>query len=289
VHDTLRAVLDLVTAGEAFDDLVLHGLTRLPRDGEEIRTDRCARSPGGGAVITAVAAARLGLRCGVLAGLSGDAARRLRREGVRVRNLRRRAEPAAVTIALSTPRDRAFVTFNGMNRLLPDRIRAHIGRIRARHVHFAFPPTRCRPWIRVVDALRGQGTTTSWDFGWNPALRRDRDFRRLAATVDYLFLNRSEAIVYAGARTLTAALARWKRMPHPVVVKLGARGARMVGGGHDTPARGVPAAVVDTTGAGDTFDAGFLVARIRGADLSEALRAGNRLGAAAVRFAGGIV
>ena len=47
----LPPVLDLITAGEAFDDFVFHGLARLPRAGEEIKTDRLARSPGGGAVI----------------------------------------------------------------------------------------------------------------------------------------------------------------------------------------------------------------------------------------------
>jgi len=288
VHDTLRAVLDLVTAGEAFDDLVLHGLARLPRAGEEIRTDRLTRSPGGGAVITAVAAARLGLRCGVLAGLSADAVRLLRREGVRVRNLRRPAEPAALTVALSTPRDRAFVTFNGMNGRLSDRIGADITRVRARHVHFAFPPTRCRPWIRVVDGLRRHGTTTSWDFGWNPRLRHDRDFTRLAATVDYLFLNRAEALVYAGARGLAAAMTRWTRLPNLIVVKMGAQGARIVGGGCDIRAGGRRAAVVDTTGAGDVFNAGFLASRLRGGSLPDALRLGNRLGAASVRHPGGI-
>src|SRR5574342_776327 len=51
-YDTVPAVLDLITAGEAFDDVVFHGLERLPRPGEEIRTDRLARSPGGGALIT---------------------------------------------------------------------------------------------------------------------------------------------------------------------------------------------------------------------------------------------
>ena len=40
--------VDLVTAGEAFEDLIFSGLSRLPRAGEEIRTSRFARTVGGG-------------------------------------------------------------------------------------------------------------------------------------------------------------------------------------------------------------------------------------------------
>src|SRR6266699_3440046 len=163
-------------AGEAFDDLIFSGLADLPESGQEVKTDAFARSPGGGAVITAVAAARLGLRCGVASGLGDAAVRLLENEGVSVRNLRRRAEPTAITVALSTRHDRRFVTFNGMNDRLPGRIRRLLPRIRARHVHLALNPGRCRPWIAALAELRRRGITTSWDFGWNPSLARDPAF-----------------------------------------------------------------------------------------------------------------
>jgi ribokinase len=288
-YDTVPAVLDLVTAGEAFDDYVFHGLAQLPRLGQEIRTDRLLRSPGGGAVITAIAASRLGLQCGIYGGVSPDAARLLRDEGVRVRNLRRNGEPAAMTVAISTPRDRAFVTFNGMNGRLPGRLRQAIGRVRARHVHFAFGPPECRPWRAIVRALRRNGIGTSWDFGWNPQLQGDSDFWSLATSVDYLFVNRDEAVAYApGARSLKLALDRWRTSPAHVVVKLGAAGARIVGSGVDLRGKAIAVRVVDTTGAGDAFNAGFLAARLRGLDLSDALQLANRVGALSTRRAGGL-
>jgi len=287
-YDTVPAVLDLVTAGEAFDDVVFHGLDRLPRPGEEIKTDRLERSPGGGAIITAVAASRLGMRCAAIGGFSRDAARLLRDEGVRVRNLRRSGEPAALTVALSTPRDRAFVTFNGMNSRLPGRLNTALRRVRARHVHLAFCPPACGPWAGIVNALRGKGIGTSWDFGWNPQLRRDPDFQALAAAVDYLFMNRDEALAYAGARTLAVALDRWRRAPRAVVIKVGAAGSRVVGSGVDVRAPRWDARVVDTTGAGDAFNAGFLVARLRGSGWRDALRLANRVGALSTERPGGI-
>jgi len=282
------AVLDLVTAGEAFDDVVFHGLAALPRLGEEIRTDRLLRSPGGGAVITAIAASRLGLQCAALGGFSGEAARVLRDEGVRVRNLRRQGEAAPMTVAISTPRDRAFVTFTGMNDRLPGRLRRGLARVRARHVHLAFCPRSCRPWQTIVESLRRRGIGTSWDFGWNPAIRGDPQFAALATSVDYLFVNRDEALAYSGARSLTAALERWRAAPRLVVVKLGAAGARVVGSGVNIRERAVTVRVVDTTGAGDAFNAGFLAGRLRGLELRDALQLANRVGALSTRRAGGL-
>jgi len=287
-YDTVPAVLDLVTAGEAFDDVVFHGLAALPRLGEEIRTDRLLRSPGGGAVITAIAASRLGLQCAALGGFSGEAARVLRDEGVRVRNLRRQGEAAPMTVAISTPRDRAFVTFTGMNDRLPGRLRRGLARVRARHVHLAFCPRSCRPWQTIVESLRRRGIGTSWDFGWNPAIRGDPQFAALATSVDYLFVNRDEALAYSGARSLTAALERWRAAPRLVVVKLGAAGARVVGSGVNIRERAVTVRVVDTTGAGDAFNAGFLAGRLRGLELRDALQLANRVGALSTRRAGGL-
>jgi ribokinase len=281
-------VFDLVTAGEAFDDYVFYDLARLPDPGQEVKTDGFARSPGGGAVITAVAASRLGLRCAVVSGLGPGAVRLLRSEGVSVRNLRRPLEPAAITVALSTRHDRRFVTFNGMNSRLPARIRRALPRIRARHVHLALHPGHSRPWIAAVDALRHRGTTSSWDFGWNPSLLRDRYFRALTNAVDYVLLNRAEALLYSGRKTLAGAIEVWRRTGRSVVIKLGAHGSRAVGGGADARAAAVRARVVETTGAGDAFNAGFLAARLGGLDLQAALRLGNRLGALSTRRAGGI-
>lgn len=78
-------------------------LERLPRAGEEVKTSAFVRTIGGGAVITAVAAARLGVRVALWSALSDAAVRRLARERVRITNLRRRREPHAITVALSTP------------------------------------------------------------------------------------------------------------------------------------------------------------------------------------------
>src|SRR5262245_21156903 len=120
--------MDLLTVGESFEDVVFSGLARLPRLGEELHGDALSTHPGGGAIITAVAAARLGLRAGVISAISTVNETRLQDERVALTNVRRPAERGAVSVALSTARDRAFVTFAGVNRLIEPRLIAHLRR-----------------------------------------------------------------------------------------------------------------------------------------------------------------
>ena len=263
-------------------------LPRLPRPGEEIKTDRFVRSVGGGPVITAVAAARLGVRCAIVSGLSRDAAAFLRRERIAVVNLLRRAEPHAVTAALSTRRDRGFATFNGTNPLLGPRYLRALARLRPRHVHLALCPRDCRAWARVVERLRARGVTTSWDPGWDDRLAGDRSLLALAGAVDYMFLNEREAPLYSRQPTLRAAIGFWRRRARNAVIKLGRRGCRWVSKTLDLRAAAPRVRAVDTTGAGDAFNGGFLRGVLRGDSPGECLRAGNRVGALSTRAAGGV-
>jgi sugar/nucleoside kinase (ribokinase family) len=281
-------VIDLLCIGESFDDLIFLDLDRLPRAGEEIRTDRFVATVGGGVVITAVAAARLGLRTRVISALSVPAVARLRAEGVSSVNLRRPREAPAITAALSTPRDRSFVTFTGVNDRLDGRLYAMRRRLRAPYVHCAFAPRDCRRWATHVRWLRARGTVTSWDFGWNDQLARAPGFRELLASLDYVFVNKQEALLYARARSLASAVARWKRWAPQTVITLGAAGSRWISVDHDLLVSVRPRATVDTTGAGDAFNAGFLVALARGLNPRACLRLANATGAAATQHAGGL-
>jgi ribokinase len=103
-----------------------------------------------------------------------------------------------------------------------------------------------------------------------------------------LFLNEREALLYAGVADWRRAIAFWRSRRCIVVVKLGRKGSRTFGppGEYRAPAPAVTP--VDTTGAGDAFNAGFLVGWLGRRPLVECLRMGNRVGAASTRKAGGI-
>ncbi len=280
----------LVSVGEAFEDLVFHGLPRLPRPGEEVRTKQLVRTWGGGTLITAVAAARLGTRVAVISALPDGALGYLRREGIEVRNLRQPGEPHAISVALSTADERAFATCDGVNEVLEGRLLALFGRRlpRARHVHFALGARRLDAWARVIRRLRARGTTTSWDFGWHEGLERRRGFARLVRELDWTFVNDKEARAYSGSTRLPEAVARWRGMSRGTVIKRGPRGALAVlpDAVHRVDAPSVR--VVDTTGAGDAFNGGFLAALVRDCDIVTCLRAGVWVGSQSTRRAGGL-
>jgi sugar/nucleoside kinase (ribokinase family) len=280
--------MDLACVGESFEDLIFAGLNRLPLLGEELRTKPFVRTWGGGATITAMAAARLGVSTGIVSALADGAAARLGKEGVRITNLKRRGEPHAVTVALSTPRDRAFVTFDGVNAELGPRFVEALSRVRARIVHCALCPRDIPPLARALRGLRERGVRVSLDFGYDLDLAKDRNLGALIAEADYLLINEDEAKLYSGRKTLAQAEAYWRENARQTVIKLGSRGSRWISSDRTVEERARSLSPVDTTGAGDAFNAGFLAGLLRGRPVRRALRLGNAVGARSTRAIGGL-
>ena len=256
--------MKLICAGEAFEDLIFVGLERLPELGEELKTDRFTSTIGGGAVITAVKAARLGMNTTLLSALSDIACARLKKERVKITNLRKPGEPHAITAALSTGEDRAFVTYNGVNAKLEDRLARVIPTLRATHIHLCFYPHDCEHWRRLVERLRQRGITTSWDFGWNEPLSNDRGLIDLIDALDFVFVNEHEARLYTGEQTLEASMSHWRQRKAITIIKIGEEGSVWIAPDKDLHVVAPKVKVVDTTGAGDSFNAGFLVAWLHG-------------------------
>ncbi len=98
--------------------------------------------------------------------------------------------------------------------------------------------------------------------------------------VDMLFLNEAEATALAGVQKVRAAIAALAPQVELLVVTRGEGGATAIAGGTEATAPAAPAPrVVDTTGAGDMFAAGFLFAHVSGRPLEDCLRLGARLAA----------
>jgi len=291
--------MQLLCAGEAFEDLIFVGLDRLPELGEEVKTDRFTATIGGGAVITSVHAARLGMRAHLVSALSDAACARLKKERVTVTNLKKPHEPHAISAALSTTDDRAFVTFNGVNSKLEERLARSLrslsrrsptgegGRSRT-HLHLCFYPHDCRYWADLLSKCRGQGITTSWDFGWNEPLTNDRGLTDLIDALDFLFVNEHEARLYTGSSSLEESIPAWRERKAITIIKLGEQGAVWLAPEKDIHVAAPKVKVVDTTGAGDAFNAGFLVAWMHGKTPAQCLKAGNKVGAESTRKAGGV-
>jgi sugar/nucleoside kinase (ribokinase family) len=98
--------------------------------------------------------------------------------------------------------------------------------------------------------------------------------------VDMLFLNEAEAVALAGTKDVEAAVAALAPEVELLVVTRGERGASAIRGAETVPVPAAPAArVIDTTGAGDMFAAGFLFGHVRGRALADCLSLGARLAA----------
>lgn len=281
-------ITDLACVGESFEDLIFAGLPRLPKLGEELRTSSFVRTFGGGATITAVAAARLGLRTQIISGLSDGACARLRGEGVQITNLKKRQETHAITAALSTPIDRAFATFDGVNAELGPRFIRALGKVKARAVHCALLPRDIKALTLTLHALRERGVLVSLDFGHDHNLAKSPGLLKLIAEADFLLINEAEAKLYSHCASLVRAEAFWRTHARNTVIKRGAAGTCWISPG-GTVFEGAPKVrAVDTTGAGDAFNAGFLAGLLSGLPPRRSLRLGNSVGARSTRAIGGL-
>ena len=280
--------LDLLVVGDVNADLVLRGGDLVPAFGQrEQLVDEASLVLGGSGAIVAAGAARLGLRVAMAGCVGDDALGRAMLEaldGVDVSAVRVVSEPTGVSVGLARPGDRAVLTALGALAQfraedVPDALLAS-----ARWVHVASP--FLQPALDVGAIAARAAGTTSLDPGWDPR-------ERVAARVGGL---RRAAAQRAGGAAAGGGEATWKRRRGglaakgpTVVVKLGAEGAAGALGGGDGVVRVAAPRVepVDATGAGDSFDAGFLAARLAGEGLSAALALGCACGALSTRAAGG--
>jgi len=287
---------DVVVVGDLFIDLILTGFPALPALGEEGFAAACRRETGGGVANTSCGLAKLGLRTALLAIAGADEMEwfrsRFAARGVDPSMLiAHPIEPTAITVAVSTPQDRIFYTYYGPNSDLPGLLASTEVREKlagARHVHFAFPvPPRLLAGLARF--LRERGATTSIDVGWQEAWLDDPAVMEALAHVDWFLPNDHEAARLTG-ETAPSGMLAWMRDRgvRGVVVKLGPQGSAAWIDGECRIVPSIPVTPVDTTGAGDCFNAGFLYGFLRGIPLPECLRIANVCGALSTLAAGGI-
>ena len=145
-----------------------------------------------------------------------------------------------------------------------------------------------RPRVgELFQKLKAHGLTISLDTNDDPDDCWEGGLHELLRQVDVFLPNEREACKAAGTDDLEAAIHKLSRLVPLVVVKLGRKGALAQRGTErfTSPSREVEA--VDTVGAGDSFDAGFVHEYVRGSDLAVCLASGNRAGALSTTRPGG--
>jgi sugar/nucleoside kinase (ribokinase family) len=288
---------DVVVIGEANPDLLASGIHELPRLGTEVLCERFEISLGGSSALAAAGMAKLGLDVGFVSKVGDDLFGRfvldeLGNKGVDISRVI--VDPAmrtGVSIILSQTRDRGIVTFQGtMSALSGEEIDIDfVTDFRHLHVSSFFLQETLQPFLpRLFQMAHEAGMTTSLDTGWDPKERWNGVLREVLKHVDVFLPNELEAIAIAGTDDVESALGVLAEIvPGVVAVKLGERGAVASRAGEIVRHSGYKVQVVDTTGAGDCFNAGFLYGFLQGESLYQCLSLGCACGALSVTAVGG--
>jgi sugar/nucleoside kinase (ribokinase family) len=291
------ADFDVLVLGDANPDLVLRGDAEPVFGQQEKVVDSALLTVGGSGAIFACAAARLGMRVAFCGVVGDDPFGQFVREelvarGVDVRGLivdPRRS--TGVTVVLSRPEDRAMLTAPGTigdltaERVDPDLLRA----TRFLHVPSFFLQEGLRPGLRgLFETARDAGVTTCVDPNWDPSQVWNRGLMALLPFVDVVLPNAVEASAIAGVEDVEVAAERLSEVGNIVAVKRGADGGIARRRGEVARDPGISVSVVDATGAGDAFDAGFVLGLLEGWPLGRALALANVCGGLSCRAVGGV-
>jgi sugar/nucleoside kinase (ribokinase family) len=291
-------MIDLLVVGDANPDVVLSGVpAELPWGQRERLVAAGALTLGGSAAITACGAARLGLRTAFVGRVGDDPAGRfcldaLRDRGVDVTGCVVDPDGAtALTVVVANGADRATLTAPGCLPLLGvDDVSPGLAAA-ARHVHvssyFLLPHLAAGlpAWFAL---LRAAGATTSLDTNDDPSGRWGGGVAAAIEQSDVFLPNEAEALALAGGGDVaSAARSLAGTGAGVVVVKRGALGALAWTADGPITVPGRPVAPVDTVGAGDSFNAGFLAGFLSGGDVASSLRLAATCGALSTRAAGG--
>jgi sugar/nucleoside kinase (ribokinase family) len=283
---------DLLAVGRPSVDLIFSGLSDWPRLGLDVDAaglGACA----GTSFNTPAAAHRLGLRVGYIALVGNDSwsqvvLREFEAEGLPTDFLRIADHPLPfVSVALNQDHDRGFVTFYEAAPEDDADLARHalevLSTVRARHFH-AYAGEEPSDLIAVA---RERGMTVSLDAWGGPFWEAPATLSELVSGADILLANEAEALAMTGVRDLHEAIRQLSALCRCVAVKRGSRGAMAVMGSEFVEAAPEPADVLDATGAGDCFNAGFLYGWLAGRSLTDCLVLGNICGACAVQAYGG--
>ncbi len=287
---------DIIVIGELNPDLILSGNVQPSFDQVEKLVDDAALAIGGSAAIFACGTARLGLRTALIGTAGNDffgnfmlgqlQAYGIDTAGIKIDTNQR----TGLSVILTRKSDRAILTYPG---LIPALRLADISPgllARGRHLHLAgyFVLDALRPDASALfDLAHSQGLTVSLDTNYDPSGDWNSGLDSALKRTDVFLPNAAEAQAISRKDSIQAAIESLSRQVQVVAVKRGAGGAIAMSGAQRASAPALDVPVVDTVGAGDAFDAGFMFGFLSGWSLDRSLRLGCICGSLSTTSAGG--
>jgi sugar/nucleoside kinase (ribokinase family) len=286
----------VIVIGELNVDLIAIGLVSPPTLGQEVLASDFQITLGSASAIFACGLSRLGYPVTFISQIGDDefgefCLGMLRRAGLQTdRVIKSPQLKTGVTLSLSTRRDRALVTYPGaIAELEHEQIPAAVLDGHS-HLHMTsyFLQQKLQPsFPRLFAEARRRGLTTSFDPNADPALGWNEEIREVIARTDILFVNEPEAKQLTKREDVNESLRLLGGSVPCVVIKIGSRGAAAIRGAEIVFVHGFQIEAVDTTGAGDSFAAGFVHGFLERRTLRECLEIGNACGALSTLQAGG--
>ncbi|MEO3993874.1 MAG: carbohydrate kinase family protein [Desulfurococcaceae archaeon TW002] len=272
-------MIDLLCVGHALVDIRFL-VDKFPQPDEEARILDEKRSVGGSAANVAIGARRLGLQTGLIAKVGLDSFGRmivdeLMSEGVDISGVKISTTlPTGFSVVVRDSEGRILIYgFKGASEDLGIKDVDKELLLGARYVHIAsLRPDTTLGILKLLE--NGNKPVVSWDPGRVLALSGLSKLKPIISQVDIVSVNKREAFYITGESDYVRAAEELRRLgPKIVIIKKGSEGVYLVSDSVtvDMPAF-PPEKIVDTTGAGDAFMAGFYSALRRDYDLEEAVR-----------------
>lgn len=294
-----RPAFKVLCLGNVLVDILVKPVDALPPVGGLLPVDQIRMAMGGCASNTALALSRLGVEVSLWGKLGLDffgdyAVQQLRKEGVEVSGVirDRKVSTSSTVVAVNSRSQRSFLHSVAANdhiyrkdvpvSRLPHFSHLHVGG------YFLFSALDGRPMAGILKKARAMGLTTSLDTAWDLNGRWMKALEPCLPYLDYFMPSEREVRMLLGhAHPAKAAGAFLKKGVRCVVIKRGGKGSYLLHqDGREIQGKAFPTKVVDETGAGDCFCAGFLKGLSLQWDLERCLRLGNAAGACAVSALG---
>ncbi len=281
---------DVLLDGGYFSDLVFTGLPEFPRLGHEVYSREFNLAPGG-AYNSAVALNRLGMRIAWPCRFGSDPFSQFVKnsainEGLDASFFEESSQPSLrITVAFSFDDERAFLSYSDAVQEIP--LLKYLNDLR--------PAWLCVTHLAVglhypelFKQARALGTRIFMDCQAHHQSIADPQIQDLLHLVDVFAPNAEEARRLTGEYDLEKGLNKLVEFTPLVIIKLGSEGCLFrAQGGETMRVPGIRVQVMDTTGAGDNFNCGFLCGQVRDFSLLDSLRMANICGGLSTQGSGG--
>jgi sugar/nucleoside kinase (ribokinase family) len=289
--------LDVCVVGEINPDLILYGLPKDLQPERELLVEGFRLTLGSSSAIFAHNLSALGARVGMVSKIGTDPLGKIALDwisagGVKVSHVKQatNATSTGLTVILAQPSERFILTYPGTMFELQyeDLDLDYIFSARHLHVSSYFLQKALRPRIgELFREAKKRGLSTSLDTNDDPEGLWADDLIQVLRHVDIFLPNEREAMSITRARDLEGAIRDLSGRVGILAVKLGSQGAVAKKGAEEWRSASVRVEAVDTVGAGDSFDAGFIRAFLQGASVQKCLEYGNLAGAYSTTRNGG--